>query len=68
MSAIGRSARPGVVEPLGLAGQVDEEDLVEAALAQKLGRQKYYEMYDIKVCDLRYHHHHERKTEAAAGA
>ena len=35
--------------------------------AQKLGRTKYYEMYDIKVCEVRYHHHHERKTEAAPG-
>ena len=36
--------------------------------AQKLGRTKYYEMYDIKVAQVAYHHHHERKTEAATGA
>ena len=36
--------------------------------AKKLGRDKFYEMYDIKVGEVRYHHHHERKTEAAAGA
>ncbi len=37
----------------------------EHMAAQNLGRDKYYEMYDIKVCDLRYHHHHERKDAAA---
>ena len=36
--------------------------------AQKQGRLKYYEMYDIKVAEVRYHHHHERKMEVAAGA
>jgi heme-degrading monooxygenase HmoA len=36
--------------------------------AQKQGRLTYYETYDIKVCELRYHHHHERKQEATAGA
>jgi heme-degrading monooxygenase HmoA len=36
--------------------------------AQKLGRTKYYEMYDIKVAEVTYHHHHERKTEALTGA
>ena len=36
--------------------------------AQKLGRTKYYEMYDIKVAPVTYHHHHERKTEAQTGA
>ena len=40
----------------------------EHIAAQKQGQAKYYEMYDIKVCDLRYHHHHERKQEAVAGA
>jgi heme-degrading monooxygenase HmoA len=34
--------------------------------AQRQGRLKYYEMYDIKVCELRYHHHSEPKTEASA--
>jgi heme-degrading monooxygenase HmoA len=36
--------------------------------AQKLGRTKYYEMYDIKVAQVTYHRHHERKTDAPAGA
>ena len=36
--------------------------------AQKLGRVKYYEMYDIKVAEVTYHRHHERKIEAQAGA
>jgi heme-degrading monooxygenase HmoA len=36
--------------------------------AQKLGRLKYYEMYDIKVAEVTFAHHYERKTEAAAGA
>ena len=36
--------------------------------AQKLGRLKYYEMYDIKVAQVTFDHHFERKTEAAAGA
>jgi heme-degrading monooxygenase HmoA len=35
--------------------------------AQKLGRQKYYEMYDIKVCNVVYDRHFER-SEAKAGA
>jgi len=35
--------------------------------AQRQGRLKYYEMYDIKVAELRYHHHHERKKAALAG-
>ena len=36
--------------------------------AQKLGRLKYYEMYDIKVATVTHDHHFERKKEAAAGA
>jgi heme-degrading monooxygenase HmoA len=36
--------------------------------AQKLGRTKYYEMYDIKVAQVTYHRHHERKIEAQTGA
>jgi heme-degrading monooxygenase HmoA len=36
--------------------------------AQKLGRSKYYEMYDIKVCNVIYDHHYERQKEPAAGA
>jgi len=36
--------------------------------AQKLGRSKYYEMYDIKVCNVTYDQHYERKKESAAGA
>ncbi len=36
--------------------------------AQKLGRVKYYEMYDIKVANVIFDHHFERKAEAAAGA
>jgi len=36
--------------------------------AQKLGRTKYYEMYDIKVAEVDYHHHHERKVDAPTGA
>ena len=36
--------------------------------AQKLGRLKYYEMYDIKVAQVTFDHHFERKTEATAGA
>jgi heme-degrading monooxygenase HmoA len=36
--------------------------------AQKLGRSKYYEMYDIKVAEVRYDHHFERKKEAVTGA
>ncbi|MEA3026694.1 MAG: hypothetical protein QOF91_1979, partial [Alphaproteobacteria bacterium] len=35
---------------------------------QKLGRTKYYEMFDIKVAEVRYDHHFERKKEAAAGS
>jgi heme-degrading monooxygenase HmoA len=35
--------------------------------AQKLGRTKYYEMYDIKVCNVVYDHHYEREKERAAG-
>ena len=36
--------------------------------AQKLGRSKYYEMYDIKVCNVLYDHHYDRQKEPAAGA
>ena len=36
--------------------------------AQKQGRLKYYEMYDIKVCNVVYDRHFERKSEAKAGA
>ena len=36
--------------------------------AQKLGRSKYYEMYDIKVCNVTYDQHYELKKEPAAGA
>jgi heme-degrading monooxygenase HmoA len=36
--------------------------------AQKLGRQKYYEMYDIKVANVMFDHHFERDKDAAAGA
>jgi heme-degrading monooxygenase HmoA len=36
--------------------------------AQKLGRLKYYEMYDIKVAQVTYDHHFERATEPAAGS
>ena len=36
--------------------------------AQKQGRLKYYEMYDIKVYNVVHDHHFERKKEAAAGA
>ena len=36
--------------------------------AQKLGRLKYYEMYDIKVAKVTYDHHFERKKEAVPGA
>lgn len=36
--------------------------------AKRQGRVKFYEMYDIKVGEVRYHHHHERKTEAVPGA
>jgi heme-degrading monooxygenase HmoA len=35
--------------------------------AQRQGRLKYYEMYDIKVCNMTYHSHHERKIEAQTG-
>ena len=33
--------------------------------AQKLGRVKYYEMYDIIVAEVDYHHHFERKKAPA---
>jgi heme-degrading monooxygenase HmoA len=36
--------------------------------AQKLGRTKYYDMYDIKVANVMYDQHYERNKEAAAGA
>jgi heme-degrading monooxygenase HmoA len=36
--------------------------------AQKLGRTKYYDMYDIKVANVTYDQHFERKMEPAAGA
>jgi heme-degrading monooxygenase HmoA len=36
--------------------------------AQKLGRSKYYEMYDIKVCNVTYDHHYDRQKELTAGA
>jgi heme-degrading monooxygenase HmoA len=36
--------------------------------AQKLGRTKYYEMYDIKVAQVTYQRHHERKVDAQTGA
>ena len=36
--------------------------------AQKLGRLKYYEMYDIKVANVTYAHHFEHAEQAAAGA
>lgn len=34
--------------------------------AQKLGRLKYYEMYDIKVAKVTYDHHFEKTAETAA--
>ena len=40
----------------------------EHMAAQKLGRDKYYEMYDIKVAKVTYDHHFERKKEAVAGS
>ena len=36
--------------------------------AQKLGRTKYYEMYDIKIGTVAHHQHFERKKEAVSGA
>ena len=36
--------------------------------AQKLGQTKYYDMYDIKVANVTYDQHYERKKEPAAGA
>jgi heme-degrading monooxygenase HmoA len=36
--------------------------------AQKLGRTKYYEMYDIKVGNVLHDHHFERNKQAAPRA
>ena len=36
--------------------------------AQKLGRLRYYEMYDIKVANVMFDHHFERKNDATVGA
>ena len=36
--------------------------------AQRQGRQKFYEMYDIKVCTVQHDAHFERKAKAPAGA
>ena len=36
--------------------------------AQKQGRLKYYEMYDIKVCNVVHDHHFERKVDAKTAA
>ncbi len=33
--------------------------------AQKLGRLKYYDMYDIKVASVMYDHHFEREKQTA---
>ena len=41
---------------------------VEHLEAQRLGRSKFYEMYDIKVANVIYDHHFERKKEPVAGA
>ena len=36
--------------------------------AQRQGRLKYYEMYDIKVCNVVSDRHFDRKSKAKAGA
>jgi len=40
----------------------------EHMAAQRLGRTKYYETYDIQVCDVRYEAHYDRKNDAKAKA
>jgi heme-degrading monooxygenase HmoA len=49
-------------------GQTAWRKNAEHMAAQKLGRTKYYEMYDIKVAKVSYDHHFERKKEAVTGA
>src|SRR6185312_13621187 len=40
----------------------------EHMAAQRLGRTKFYETYDIQVCDIRYEAHYDRKKEDKARA
>ena len=60
--------RVTIVEFEDEAGQRAWRTHPEHIEAQKLGRVKYYEMYDIKVAEVRYHHHHEVKEPAVATA
>ena len=36
--------------------------------AQRLGRTKYYETYDIQVCNVLHEAHYDRKKDAKAGS
>ena len=40
----------------------------EHMAAQRLGRNKFYETYDIQVCDVRHEAHYDRKDDAKAKA
>src|SRR4029079_12599187 len=49
-------------------GQRSWRTNAEHMAAQRLGRTKFYETYDIQVCDIRYEAHYDRKKEAKARA
>jgi heme-degrading monooxygenase HmoA len=40
----------------------------EHMAAQRLGQTKFYETYDIQVCDVRYEAHYDRKKDAKVRA
>jgi len=40
----------------------------EHIAAQRQGRERFYEAYDIQVCNVLHDNHFKRKTESQAGA
>jgi heme-degrading monooxygenase HmoA len=60
--------RVTIVEFEHEAGQKAWRTNAEHMAAQRLGRTKYYETYDIQVCDVRYEAHYDRKKDAKARA
>jgi heme-degrading monooxygenase HmoA len=57
-----------IVEFADEKGQEAWRTNVEHIGAQRLGRTKYYETYDLQICSVLRESHYDRKKEAAAGA
>ena len=57
-----------IVEFENEEGQKAWRTNAEHMAAQRLGRTKFYETYDIQVCDIRYEAHYDRKKDDKARA